>query len=183
MDKKLLQLRPVEMTRDIMLDLEQRGLILLLGPGKHEKSDMAPETGVDIKLYIADQSHGAHQLVAITKNQTKITGFGSHCANEEFLLIGDYDARPLYLLVALMKHDELDRKAAEKGLSAEDFVLLRCKFNDPECSFFTMLHDTPHCECAAPGDGRHPSFYVTEPSAMPSRDSELCGWYFEIITE
>lgn len=181
MSGKCLQLHPVQMDEPLMKGLEKRGLIILLGPGRHEVEDLEPETGKDIKLYISNPEHGPHQLLAVTKNQSRFLHFGSHRDNEEFLLIGDPDTKPLYLLVALMKHEELDRKAASEGLTAEDFLLIRCAFNDPRCSFFTMLRDIPHCECTSAGDRRSPSFYVTEPAAMPSRVSALNGFDFEVV--
>ncbi len=181
MTNKLLELHPVPMDEPLMKMLEDKGLILLLGPGLHEMKNLEPETGKDIKLYVSNPNHGPHQLLAVTKNQSQIQSIGSHCDNEEFLLLGEPDTKPLYLLVALMGHEELDRKAAGAGLTPEDFLLIRCTFNDPRCSFFTMLHDVPHSECTATGEGRNPSFYVTEPASMPSRTSALCGYGFAVV--
>jgi hypothetical protein len=163
-----------------MLMLDEKKLIILLGPCKHEVTGLNPESEVDIRLYVSSPSNGEHQLMAVTKNQSEFLNFGSHADNEEFLLIGDNNAKPLFLLVALIKHDELDIKAVNGTLTENDFILLRCKFNDPECSFFTMLKDTPHGECSIQGKGRDPSFYVTEPSAMPHRISNLHDFMFKI---
>lgn len=166
--KHEIKLKPTPMTREVMQDLENRGLIYLMGPGKHETPNVAPNTGKVTPLYLSKPECGGHKLIAVTKNVADIINFGTHADNEEFLLIGDYNTKPLYLLVAKMSKDEMCRKADREGLTAEDFVMLDCKFNDPECSFFTMLGITPHTEFTIPGGKRCPSFYVTEPTAMTS---------------
>jgi len=164
--EKIFHLKPVAMTKERMLELEERGLIYLLGPGKHFVPGIEEGTGSVKPLYISDIAAGAHKIIAITKNVTTPKGFGCHCDNEEFLLIGDPGSKKLYLLMALDPEELMMRKYAEGTLSDEDFILLDCRFNDVECSFFTMLKTTAHTEFTAAGEGIPPSFYVTEPASM-----------------
>ena len=70
-------------------------------------------------------------------------GFGTHPDNEEFLLIGDPGTKPLYLAVALCMRREFEEKVRTGRLEARDLVLLRCRYNDPEVSFFVIRRDLP----------------------------------------
>lgn len=171
--KTVIRLHPVKMNSEIMRDLEKRGLIFLMGPGKHTHKEVAPEKDVVERVYVAEKEFGSHMLLAITKNQTYIPELRRHSGNEEFLLIGDNGQRPLYLLVALMSFDEMIGKYNSVGLTADDFVLLDCTFNDPACSFFTMYAGTPHVEFTGAGPGMPPSFYVTESSNMVTERAKM----------
>ena len=44
---KILSVQPIGMTPEVMQDLEDRGLILRLCPGRHEQSAKPGETAVD----------------------------------------------------------------------------------------------------------------------------------------
>lgn len=169
MPVKEFKLRPTEMSRPVMEYLEKKGCIILFGPGRHETTNLAPEADHDIILYTSDPAYGSHKTMAVTINASKFSNFGSHCDCEDFILLGESDTKPLYIVIALMNHDAFLQKEAEGTLCEEDFILLKCKFNDPECSFFTMLKNIPHGECTLKGEGRSPSFYVTEPSAMTTK--------------
>lgn len=158
-------IEPVDMTPAVMQDLEDRGLIIRLRPGAHALQAPRGQTAVR-SIYESDPRHGQHKLITVTVNRSAFSAFGTHPGNEEVWLIGDPNTRPLFLVVCLHRREALDEKIKARALTAEDFVCLRVKYNDPQVSFFTMLSDTPHDEVAADGDGRSPSFYVTEPNAM-----------------
>ena len=162
---KIIAIQPINMTPEIMQDLEDRGLILRLCPGRHPLQAKPGETAVE-SLYESDSRYGGHKLLTVTVNRSCPSAFGTHPDNEDILLLGDPATRPLYLMVALHRQDVLDQKIQSGQLSAEDFVGLRVRYNDPEVSFFTMLKHVPHDEVAADGEGRSPSFYVTEPCSM-----------------
>ncbi|NIR02472.1 MAG: hypothetical protein GTN78_20110, partial [Gemmatimonadales bacterium] len=100
-------------------------------------------------IYDSAEDLGPHRLITVSVNSTSFDEFGTHVDNEEFLLIGDPDTKPLYLIVALCDEARLARRIASKTLSASDLVCLRVKYNDPEVSFFTMLAEVPHGEAVA----------------------------------
>ena len=158
-------LQPVEMTPEVMGMLEEKGLILRLRPGAHPL-DAAPGETIGETLYASEPALGGHMLIAVAVNRPTFAAFGTHPDNEEFLLIGNPDTQPMFLVVALCLREELDRKIADSTVSAEDFVCLRVRYNDPEVCFFTMLKDVPHGEAIVDA-GKPPAlFYVTEPSNM-----------------
>jgi len=154
-------LNPVEMTPDIMADLEEKNLIIRLSPTHHDIPAKPGET-LDKVIYNSNEKFGPHMLIGVTVNNPNFNEFGTHPDNEEFLLIGNPDTKPLYLAIALYHKKALQQKIADKNLSAKDFVCLHIKYNDPEVSFFTMLADVPHGEATVDGEGELPSFYVTE---------------------
>ncbi len=177
MTERLL-LRPVEMTEDVMQDLEDRGLIIRLCPNHHELPAQRGETLAE-SVYESHVSHGPHKLITVTVNSSTFAAFGTHPDNEEFLFIGDPETKPLYLAVALHRKNELNRRIAEHRLAADDFVCLHVKYNDAQVSFFTMLAEVPHGEAVADVDGRPASFYVTEPRDLDTEiaefgDYEIC---------
>ncbi len=165
MKTQTITLEPVEMTAKVMQDLEDRGLIIRLCPNHHE---LAVQKGQakSRSIYESDSLYGAHKLITVTVDRPSFATFGSHPDNEEFLFIGDPATKPLYLAVALHRKDVLEKKAAARELTPQDFICLKVRYNDPEASFFTMLADVPHDEAAGRGDGRPGSFYVTEPCDM-----------------
>jgi hypothetical protein len=160
--KHIIMLCPVEMTRDLMIDLERRNLVIRLAPRLHTVNTPPGTTDVNT-IYASEEKHGPHKLIVVSVNRTSLSAFATHPAHEEFLLIGEEDAKPLILVVALCLEMELRQKVAEHRLSAEDFVALRVKYNDPEVSFFTMRSGVPHGEAVLDGDGKPAKFYVTEP--------------------
>jgi hypothetical protein len=159
-----IDLVPQPATRELLADLEARGLVIRLAPGRHELA-ISPGEAVGTPVYPAcDAAHGGHLLLACTINQPGFLRFGWHDVPEEFLLIGPTDAEPLYLAIFHGDHKLLESKLLHGTLSAGDFTCMRCNFNDPETSFFTMNAGVPHGECVARASDRPPSFYVTEPS-------------------
>jgi hypothetical protein len=162
MKTMVIELEPREMTPELMMDLESRGLIIRLCPGNHS-SDPGWNESKSNDIYISEAACGPHKLIVATINTLVADPyFGTHIGNEEFLMIGDPATKPLYLIVSLSKRGELIAKINSHSLSADDFVALHIKYNDPEVSFFTMLADVPHGEVTVESPGEPPSFYVTE---------------------
>lgn len=165
-------LAPVEMTPVMMEDLENRGLIIRLCPGHHAVAAPPGET-IDTPIYESQERYGPHKLISVTVNRTTPAEFGTHPDNEEFLLIGDPDTKPIYVIIAIHLQEELNRKIRQRELAAADFVCLRARYNDAAVSFFTMLADVPHGEAVGETVGRAPSFYVTEPRDLPTELTEF----------
>jgi hypothetical protein len=155
-------LTPEEMTEERMQFLEDQVKIIRLTPDKYLLSP-GPNNTKDKLIYASDEIYGPHKLIAVTVNRFQFGAFGTHDDNEEFILIGDPESKPLYLVVALCTKEELDRKIRERQLSSKDFVALKVKYNDPKVSFFVMLKDVPHGEATVDMPGKPPYFYVTEP--------------------
>ena len=161
-----IEMTPVEMTPQIMQQLEERGFIVRLRPGAHELAVKPGET-LGKSMYESANEFGPHKLLAVTVNREGFAGFGTHPDNEEFLLIGDPDTKPMYLAIGLCLRDEFEEKTRTGCLDREDLVLLRCRYNDPEVSFFVMRRDVPHGEAIVEADLPPASFYVTESRDLP----------------
>ena len=161
-----LVMKPIDMTPDVMQDLEDRGLIIRLRPGGHAPDADAGET-LDESIYESNDKFGPHKLIAVTVNREEFAGFATHPDNEEFLLIGNPATKPMYLAVAQCLGKEFEEKVKTGSLRPEDLVLLRCKYNDPEVSFFVMVRDVPHGEAIVEADLPPATFYVTESRDLP----------------
>lgn len=168
---KSIVLKPVEMTADLMRTLEERGLIIRLAPGNHQKGG---------NVYVSDPRYGPHKLLHVVVNRPSFTNFGTHPDNEEFLLIGNPESKPLYLAIALCMREELDRRIAAATVCADDFVCLKVRYNDPEVSFFTMLKHVPHGEATADTEGQPATFYVTEPAGMGIDRTDFGGYELKV---
>jgi hypothetical protein len=164
--KNAIYLRPVEMSGQIMDELEKQGLITRLCPGHDELEAPQGETVWKL-MYEPKEGYGPHRLISVTVNREAFAGFGTHPDNEEFLLIGDADTQPMYLAISFLGEAELAAKIAAGALSESDFIALRIKYNDPELSFFIMRAGVPHGE-AIVNRGKKPApFYVTESQNLP----------------
>lgn len=155
------------MTSSVMEDLEQRKLILRLGPGRHELPAKWGET-LDQPVYDSHERYGPHRLLTVTVNRIQVPEFATHPDNEEFLMLGDPSTKPLYIIIALMQRARLVKKILNQSLSPADFICLEVVWNDPDLSFFTMLAGVPHGETITAREGRPPSFYVTEGRLLPN---------------
>jgi hypothetical protein len=180
-EKTKIVLKPVAMTPSVMADLEKRNLILRFGPRRHELPAKFGET-LDKSVYEA-KGFGPHKLVTITVNRVSLPEFGTHPDNEDFLLLGDPASKPLYVVIALHRLDQLSEKVKQKTLSPDDFVCLHIKFNDPDVSFFTMLANVPHGEAVTRKEGRAPSFYVTEGRDIPSPNMDMGDYELSIAAD
>ncbi len=179
----IIELQPCLMSPTLMIDLENKGLIIRLSPGKHSAVSGANESNNAV-IYVSQPENGPHKLIVATINAFDPSlYFGSHADNEEFLLIGNPDSKPLYLIVALCKRAVLLEKIKNHSLGAQDFVALRVKFNDPEVSFFVMLKDTPHGEVTVDVPGVLASFYVTEPRDIVTDKVNFGDYTLRVLRE
>ena len=155
------------MTAKLMAHLEELGLIIRLRPGGHDLAAQPGET-LGESIYETADRYGPHKLIAVTVNRAEFAAFGTRPDNEEFLLIGNPDSQPMYLAVALCMREEFEDKVKTGRLTASDLVMIECRYNDPETSFFVMLAGVPHGEAIVPAAGKPPpSFYVTESRDLP----------------
>jgi hypothetical protein len=176
-----LQIPSTEMTPRVMQDLQTRGLINLLSPGGFAPVVGENESDATV-IYSSEDRYGPHKLISCSINATDPTKyFGYHPEREEFLLIGDPDTKPIHLVVALCKKDVFEAMARQKALSADDFVALRMKYNDPQVSFFTMNPFFPHGEVTVAGPGKIGTFFVTEPRDIVIEPVVLNGYTWEVV--
>jgi hypothetical protein len=178
--KRAFVLKPVDITPNIAAGLEKRGLIRLLRPARNVERCRDPRGTVGT-IYVSDPKHGSHKLISV-RCTTKNLQLNSHPGNEEFILIHPAAKKfsPLYLVIALRKRGDLERKIARGTLCEGDFLALRMVFNDPALSVFTMRADTVHCEIAAARGGEPPVFFVAEPSKLAFRKINMKGYSLKI---
>ena len=162
-------LEPAPMTPRLMAHLEELGLIIRLRPGGHGLAAQPGET-LGESIYESADRYGPHKLIAVTVNRAEFAAFGTHLDNEEFLLIGNPDSQPMYLAMALRVRAEFEEKVKTGRLSAADLVLIECRYNVPEVSFFVMLADVPHGEAIVLAAGK-----PTPPASM-SPNPATCPW-------
>ena len=171
-----------EMTKEVMAAMEEEGLIIRLAPRHHDIETPWGNTWFE-DLYEGVEGYGPHRLIALTVNRESFPGFGTHPDQEEFWLIGDNEAKPMYILVARMHLEEFRKKVEEETLTAEDFYLLKAKYNDPEVSFFVMRKEIPHGEGVFDREGKNPSFYVTESRRLPLDLCDMGNYEIEPLRE
>ena len=174
-------MKPVEMTPEVMQDLEDRGLIIRLRPGAHPLT-AAPGETLGESLYESGERFGPHKLITVTVNREEFAGFATHPDNEEFFLLGSPDTKPMFLAVALCMREEFEEKVRSGCLKPEDLVLLRCRYNDPQVSFFVMLKDVPHGEAIVEADLPPATFYVTESRDLPLDVIEMRKYRLKVAT-
>jgi hypothetical protein len=176
-----ISVHPVDMTPALMQKLEDHGLIIRLAPGRHmmpaQEGDAIGET-----VYASSEDLGPHKLLSVTINSHSLSRFGTHPDNEEFLLIGEPDAKPMYLVISWHMKNELARRIGSHELSEQDFVCLRVVYNDPQVSFFTMLKDVPHGEAVVGSKGKPATFYVTESRDMSLELTAFADYELRIVT-
>lgn len=169
-----------EMNETNMKLLEDRGKIIRLTPNKYIQ-DPGPDNTKDKIIYESADAYGTHKLIAVTVNRFRFGAFGIHDDNEEFILVGDPTAKPMYLVIAWCTKDELDHKIQNGQLRSQDFIALKVKYNDPQVSFFVMLKDIPHGEASIDGPGTPPYFYVTEPRDQTIHFTDFGNYDLRVI--
>ncbi len=160
----MLRFKPVDASEEVLELLEKRGLILRMTPDIKEKH---PELNLDRQatVYQSSPERGAHMMIYVTAAGINFPCFGYHEDNEEFLLIEKEGKKPLFLLFSLIEPSLLEEKIAENTVSEEDFLCMRCVYNDPYLSFFTVLKGCAHAEGTVDLPSMDPPhFFVTEPS-------------------
>ncbi len=168
-------LNPVPVTEDLMLMLEDQGVISLICPGRDildtKKGESRHET-----IYAASEKFGPHKLICVTINSTEPKNFLYHNDCEDFMLIDLTDKTELIITMALIKKDMLNEKIASKTLKKEDLISVIFKANDPYLSFFTMNKEYAHVETCLRESDNPPSFYVGESKNLDENLIDLKGY-------
>ena len=175
---RTLKLTPQKATREIMQELENKGLIGRL-TAQNAMIGLDGEDGnAGRTVYSTDPAYGSHKLISVSVGRTDIkTGIGYHPDKEDFLLISNLPgAKPLYFIISCLSADELNKKIADGSLEASDFMLLDMPYGDPEISFFTMYENVIHGEATTGADAPGPVFYVTEPTDLFSVDLDFMDY-------
>ena len=76
------------------------------------------------------------------------------------MLIGNPGSQPMYLAVTLCMRPEFEETVRLGCLSTVHFVMIECRYNDPEVSFFAGV---PDGEATVPVAGK-PAFSSTSPN-------------------
>ncbi|MFA5335792.1 MAG: hypothetical protein WC324_02620 [Candidatus Omnitrophota bacterium] len=178
---KTIRLKPVDATDKIMLRLDRKGLIRTLRPTAKILRRTHRDGLVDT-IYSSPVEHGTHKLICIRSDNAARLMLNSHPHHEEFIIINNTGRKlkPVCMILGLIKHKEIERKAKAGKLGAKDFMMLRLKYNDHKTCIFTMLKDTPHCEISEPGKGRPSIFFVSEPTNLPMHYVDLAGYKVEV---
>jgi hypothetical protein len=163
-----LEIIPAKDPAAALKKLEAKGLIRLLRPTAKVVNTKTKTGAVDY-FYRSEPRHGGHCLLAVGKRSTVPT-FSYHPGNEDIILInpGRAKYKPLYLIVSYLKPEAFVKTFNKGALEQKDFEAVELEFNRPETAVFTMLKGTVHCEITTPGKGRHPVFFVSEPSRLRS---------------
>lgn len=175
--RKKLNLKAVKMTPEVMTRLEGLGLIIRIFPScdKH-RLNLPKGMGKGDYIYKSNINYGGHSLVSCTIDNTEFSSFATHPDNEEFILLGGINEKPLYLLICYLTRADLEARMQNGTLNESDFICLDCVFNDPYVSFFTMKAGVPHGECVY-GYGRPATFYVTEGCLLPLDKINIYDYY------
>jgi len=170
--KQNIILHPLEIPKAVMSDLEKRNLSLRISLDTHARNAKPGRTMTD-PIYFSSNDGAPHKLMFVKANRIELTELCIHPENENFLVIGDVNTKPLYLDIALCMREELDVKIQSKTLRDCDFIDLRLKQTNPVVSFFTMLKDVTHGEAIGKDEGKPASFYVTESRNLIDVDMNL----------
>ena len=178
---KILKLVPQKATPRILAYLERKKLIRTLKPPRRVLVSQAKNGAMDT-IYCSHRRWGAHKLICVKKNSSKIS-LNFHPDNEEFILINNNPTlfRPLCIVMGLIKQKELFKKLKKGELKSAHFIAVVFEHNDYKTCIFTMLRDTVHCEVALPGKAQGPVFFVAEPSRLKLNRFKTSGYKLEII--
>lgn len=163
---KEIKLKPIKVTPKLLDKLEKRGLITQLKYTKRCLTNREPNGIVD-EIYRTGRQFGPQKLICVSKKQLHVE-LTIHGDREELLLLNSTGRKfkPLYLIIALDKIGVFRRKIKNGKLKQSDIMAVELKYNDPATSIFVVNGFVPHCEATAPGKGRPPSFFVTEPAQL-----------------
>ena len=159
-----LLMKSVEMTPESMQDLHDRGLIIRMGP---RALDARPGETLGRSLCESAEAFGPPKRITATVGREELTGLAAHPDNEEFLLIADQETSPMYLAIALCMRGDFEEKVKTGNLVPKDLVLLRCRYNDPEVSFFVLRNGMPHSAAIVDLDKSPATFYIAESGDLP----------------
>lgn len=175
-------LKPIIATETVMNMLEKRGLIFRMAP--KPSALMAEQNCSTFRtVYNSDEQYGPHRLIEVCVNSADLMTLNFHSDNEEFIIVGEENAKPLYLLIGLSPYEQMQKKIANKKLSQDDFILLEMRHNDIHTCIFTMRQGVVHTEATNSANGRPPTFFVTESRDIDTTKVDLQGFSLELENE
>jgi len=175
-----LKLQAQKATPVLMQELEAAGLLRLLTPSERARQVPEGEQVVE-RVELAGEGTGPWQMLVVACNRQQLTYLAAHGDIESWLFWGDPGSKPLLYVVARCGIDAFKQKVAEQTLSADDFVALELRPNDPATSYFTVPAGVLHDELTYPGPRPAPVFFVPEPSVMGHEQVDLAGYEVEVF--
>ena len=92
-----------------------------------------------------------------------------HLDNEYLFFLNpqNTDYAKLYVVFALDKIDNFNKKLKKETLTNKDFITVEIGFNNAKLSFFSVLKGTVHCEIINKNQQKqHPVFFASEASEL-----------------
>ncbi len=177
---KQIRLTARRATPQLMNEMESKGLLRRLWPSEKARTVPQGEQVVE-RVELANEGTGPWQMLVVACNRTRLDHLAAHGDIESWLFFADPSSKPLLYVVAACGMAEFQAKAADGRLSADDFIVLELRPNDPATSYFTVPGGVLHDELTYPGSGPAPIFHVPEPSRMSHVNVDLSGYDFEIV--
>ncbi|MDR2192267.1 MAG: hypothetical protein LBO62_05265 [Endomicrobium sp.] len=176
--KKEIVLKPQKASLKLFEELEKKRLIRLLRPTE-KTINTKTKTGAVSRFYSTSEKFGTHSLMCVGKRTADIA-LSYHDDNEDFILLNPLGLKfkSLYLILSFLKGAVFFKKFHSKKLESKDLIAIELEFNNPRLSFFTMLKRSVHCEITDNSKGRHPVFFVSEPSRL--KDNKLTKSLYNI---
>lgn len=175
-----LKIPVVDMSEQVMVELESLGVIRQIKPGHNRLSVEAGESKHQ-SIYEAEGKFGGHKLITVSINTKLPFKFVYHNDDEDFLILDEPGREPLILTIALVNHVELSQLIKDKNLSPDHFIAIRCSANHPNMSFFTMKKGYAHSENVMKEGDSFPSFYVTESINLDEQIVDFDMYELEVI--
>lgn len=165
MTRKVVNLIPRSISREVLTELDAKGLVMVFKPTELTMNPPAEEN-VGEALYESDRVFGPYRLITVGVNKSHVR-LGVHRDNEEFLIPEQSTGvKPVYLVICHLPEAEIRRKDREGSLTESDFTCLSLYRAPRGAEMFTMLKGTVHCEATIPGPGKIGAFFVTEGSEL-----------------
>jgi len=178
---KTLHLKIQKASEELMQKLEDNGCIIRLLPSKEKhRINVDKDAGKGEYVYRNRMLFGSHCLLSCAIDNSKFYSFATHPDKEDVLLLGGVDEKKLIFIISMLKREEFLTKLYTSELSEDDFIVFEAVYNDPYLSFFSIIENTPHGECAI-GDKKPATFYVTESSNLPLDKIRLYDYYDVIL--
>jgi len=134
------------------------------------------------EIYRTNIKSGSHKLICVNYNIIK-PQLSYHAEKEDFILISKNPdkLKNLYLLISVLKIEELFLKIKNNTINSEDFLIIKLMYNHPIFSFFTLNEDVPHCELTESSVNKcNPVFYITEPSDLTNNSIDLKNYKIDL---
>lgn len=137
MAHKQITLTPIPISKEILADLDGKGLIMRFKPTPGTLHPPAGENAGE-PLYVSSPAYGPHRLIAVGVNKTSVR-LGVHGDNEEFLIPEQEEGvKPVYLVICHLPPEEIRSRDRADELDADDFTCLSLYPAPRGAEMFTM---------------------------------------------